>query len=337
MITGDQSPTAHAVAQKLNLSQGERLEILDSTEFTAIDPEVMGALAQKVHVYSRVSPAHKLRIVQALQRAGTVVAMTGDGVNDGPALKAADIGIAMGKSGTDVAREVADVVLADDELETLVIAVRDGRTTYQNIRKSVHFFLSTNLSEIMVMFAAMAAGIGFPLNVMQLLWINIISDIFPGLALSLEAPEADVLDQPPRDPGEPLFSGEDYRRMAWESAVISGASLTAYGMGVMQYGLGPRAGSIAFQSLTTAQLLHALSCRSERHTLFDRGKLPPNRALDLALGGSLAVQALTLVLPGLRRLLGLTPMNLVDMAVVGGSSILPLLINEITKLKKEDL
>jgi Ca2+-transporting ATPase len=296
----------------------------------------MGALAKKVHVYSRVSPAHKLRIVQALQRAGRVVAMTGDGINDGPALKAADIGIAMGKGGTDVAREVADVVLEDDDLETLVIAVRDGRTTYQNIRKSVHFFLSTNLSEIMVMFAAMAAGIGFPLNVMQLLWINIISDIFPGLALSLEAPEADVLDQRPRDPAESLFSGQDYRRMALESAVISGSSLAAYGFGVLQYGFGPRASAIAFQSLTTGQLLHALSCRSERHTLFDRGKLPPNRSLDLAIGGSLAVQAMTMIFPGLRRMLGVTPLNLLDLIVVGGSAILPFLINEITKQNRED-
>jgi Ca2+-transporting ATPase len=189
MITGDQSPTAFAVAEKLKLSRDDGLAILDAMEFTSVQPDVMEALVQKVHVFSRVTPAHKLQIVQAFQRAGQTVAMTGDGVNDAPALKAADLAIAMGHGGTDVAREVADVVLEDDNLETLIIAVQNGRNTYKNIRKSVHFFLSTNLSEIMVMFSAMAVGIGFPLNVMQLLWINIISDIFPGLALSMGEPD----------------------------------------------------------------------------------------------------------------------------------------------------
>lgn len=173
MITGDQSPTAFTVAKNLNLSGTEPLEILDSSELRSIPPELFQALARKVHVYSRVSPSNKLQIVQALQRSGLVVAMTGDGINDGPALKAADIAIAMGRSGTDVAREVADIVLEHDNLGTLVLAVRDGRTTYRNIRKSVHFFLSTNFTELMVMFASLALGVGFPLNVMQLLWINI--------------------------------------------------------------------------------------------------------------------------------------------------------------------
>jgi Ca2+-transporting ATPase len=331
MITGDQSPTAYAVANELNLGQGERLEILDSTQFDSVDPELMGALAKKVHVYSRVSPAHKLRIVQALQDAGKVVAMTGDGINDGPALKASDIGIAMGQSGTDVAREVADIVLEEDDLEALVIAVRDGRATFNNIKKSVHFFLATNLSEIMVMFAAVAAGIGFPLNVMQLLWINIISDIFPGLALSMEEPEADVLEQPPREPDQPLFSGADYKRMVFESSIISASSLGAYAFGIATYGMGARAGSIAFQSLTIGQLLHALSCRSQSRRIFDKERLPRNRYLDLALGGSLAIQAMTMFVPTLRRFLGLTQLNPLDMAVIGGSSLVALVLNETSK------
>jgi Ca2+-transporting ATPase len=336
MITGDQSPTAYAVANELNLSQDERLEILDSTQFDTVDPELMGALAKKVHVYSRVSPAHKLRIVQALQDAGKVVAMTGDGINDGPALKASDIGIAMGQSGTDVAREVADIVLEDDDLEALVIAVRDGRATFNNIKKSVHFFLATNLSEIMVMFAAVAGGIGFPLNVMQLLWINIISDIFPGLALSMEEPESDVLEQPPRDPDQPLFSGTDYKRMVFESSIISASSLGAYAYGIANYGIGARASSIAFQGLTIGQLLHALSCRSPSHRIFDKERLPRNRYLDLALGGSLAVQVMTMFVPTLRRFLGLTPLNLLDIAVIGGSSLVALAINETSKKPSRD-
>ncbi|MBL0712370.1 MAG: cation-transporting P-type ATPase, partial [Desulfosarcina sp.] len=306
MITGDQSPTAYAVAEKLKLSRDDRLTILDSMEFTSVQPDVMEALVRKVHVFSRVTPAHKLQIVQALQRAGKTVAMTGDGINDAPALKAADIAIAMGHSGTDVAREVADVVLEDDNLETLIIAVSNGRNTYKNIRKSVHFFLSTNLSEIMVMFTAIAAGIGFPLNVMQLLWINIISDIFPGLALSMGDPDPDVLKEPPRDPEAPLFDKADFKRMIYESGVISAASMGAYGLGIGAYGLGAKATSLAFQSLTFGQLLHAISCRSETHGIFSTTKPPSNPYLNAAIGGSLAIQVLTMVVPGLSQLLGET-------------------------------
>ena len=334
MITGDQSPTAYAVAEKLKLSRNDRLAILDSMEFTSVQPDVMEALVQKVHVFSRVTPAHKLEIVRAFQGAGQTVAMTGDGINDAPALKAADLAIAMGHGGTDVAREVADVVLEDDNLETLIIAVQNGRNTYKNIRKSVHFFLSTNLSEIMVMFSAMAVGIGFPLNVMQLLWINIISDIFPGLALSMGEPDPDVLKEPPRDPDAPLFDKKDYKEMAFESGVISAATMGAYGVGIGLYGMGAKATSLAFQSLTFGQLLHAYSCQSESRGIFSKNRPPSNPYLNVAIGGSLALQGLTVVVPGLRQLLGVTPLNLFDMALVGGSSVLPLVINESRKEKK---
>ncbi|NTV43505.1 MAG: HAD-IC family P-type ATPase, partial [Syntrophobacteraceae bacterium] len=175
MITGDQSATAYAIGKELDLSSGEQLEILDSTDLASADPELIRALSERVHVFSRVSPAHKLQIVRALQDTGRTVAMTGDGMNDGPALKAADIGIAMGAGGTDIAREVADLILEDDDLETMIIAVRDGRAIYNNIRKSLHFLLATNFSEIIVMLLTVAAGVGSPLNAMQLLWINLLS------------------------------------------------------------------------------------------------------------------------------------------------------------------
>ena len=331
MITGDQSPTAYAIGKELNLSNNGHLEILDSTHLSNIQPDVMRALCERVHVFARVSPAHKLQIVQALQGAGKIVAMTGDGINDGPALKAADIGIAMGHTGTDVAREVADVVIEDDNLETMIIAISQGRTIYNNIRKSVHFLLSTNLSEIMVMFTAIAGGLGQPLNAIQLLWINLMSDIAPGLALALEPPEPDVLSAPPRNPHEPIVRKADFKRIAFESAVISAGSLAAYGYGISRYGMGPRAGSLEFLSLTSGQLLHALSCRSEKHSIFDRGNLPQNRYLNMALAGSFGIQALSMLVPGLRNLLGIAPIGLLDGAVLGASAIVPLLVNEATK------
>ena len=331
MITGDQSPTAYAIGKELNLSRNGQIEILDSTHLIDINPDVMKALCERVHVFARVSPAHKLKIVQSLQNAGRVVAMTGDGINDGPALKAADIGIAMGHTGTDVAREVADVVLEDDNLETMVIAISQGRTIYNNIRKSVHFLLATNLSEIMVMFTAIAGGIGQPLSAMQLLWINLMSDIAPGLALALEPPEPDVLSRPPRNPDEPIVRKSDFKRIAFESAALSAGALGAYGYGIMRYGMGAKAGTMAFMSLTTGQLLHAVSCRSEKHSIFDKEKLPPNKYLNIALTGSLCLQAIAFAVPGLRGLLGITPINILDGIVIGGSAVLPLLINEGTK------
>ena len=334
MITGDQGPTAYAIGRELGLSKDEQLQILDSTHLANIEPDVLKALCERVHVFARVSPAHKLQIVQSLQSAGKVVAMTGDGINDSPALKAADIGIAMGHTGTDVAREVADVVLEDDNLETMIVAISQGRTIYNNIRKSVHFLLSTNLSEIMVMLTATAGGLGQPLSAMQLLWINLVSDITPGLALALEPPEPDVLSQPPRNPGEPIVKLSDFKRIGFESAMLSAGALSAYGYGILRYGIGQRAGTIAFSSLTIGQLLHAISCRSEKHSIFNSAGangLQPNRYLDAAISGSLILQALAMLIPGLRNLLGIVPISLLDGIVIGGSAALPLLINEGTK------
>jgi Ca2+-transporting ATPase len=331
MITGDQHSTAQAVAEKLNLAREGHLEILDSSGLTALEPEVLKAVAKRVHVYSRVSPAHKLQIVQVLQSAGKIVGMTGDGINDGPALKAADIGIAMGRSGTDVAREVADVVLEKDNLETLVIAVRDGRTIHNNVRKSVHFFLSTNLSEIMIMLSSMILGLGVPLNVMQLLWINLVSDIFPAMALSMEEPEADVMDCPPRDPNANLFSNQDYKQMFLESATITTGALAAYGYGIVHYGMGAKASGLAFQSLTLAQLLHAISCRSTHSSIFEGKRPPSNPYLNTALGLSLGVQALSIFFPPLRNFLGIPRLGISDILVIGGSSVSSLLVNEYTK------
>ncbi|MGD0230239.1 MAG: HAD-IC family P-type ATPase [Syntrophorhabdales bacterium] len=331
MITGDQSATAYAVGKELDLADGGDINILDSRHLTDMPTEVLKGLTRGLHVFARVSPAHKLRIVQILQEAGRVVGMTGDGINDAPALKAAAIGIAMGHTGTDVAREVADIVLEDDNLETMLIAVSEGRTIYNNIRKALHYLLSTNMSEIMVTAVSVTAGLGEPLTAMQLLWINLVSDIFPGLALALEAPEPDVLLRAPRDPAEEILQYDRLKGMLREAAVISAGSLGAYGYGVARYGQGPQAGTMAFLSLTVGQLLHALTCRFENKTIFDRDGATPNRYLTSALVGTFALQGIAMVVPGLRRLLGISRIGMVDGLVTAGGAILPLFVNEAIK------
>lgn len=331
MMTGDQSSTAYAIAKELELSRTGELEVLDATNLQNLTPEALTAVSDKVNVFARISPSNKLQIVQAFQAAGKVVAMTGDGINDAQAMRAAQVGVAMGKGGTDVAREVADIVLEDDRLETMIIAVSRGRTIYNNIRKSVHFLLATNLSEIMVMTTAIGAGLGEPLNAIQLLWLNLVSDIFPGLSLAMEAPEPDVLSQPPRNPDEPIIKNSDFGRIMFESGTISVSTLAAYSYALLRYGVGAQASTVACMTLTTAQLLHTISCRSEHHSIFSRDKLPVNPYLNAAMMGSFGMQLLVTVIPPLRNLLKITPIGLMDGAVVVAGGLVPFLVNEGTK------
>ena len=328
MITGDQHATASAIGGAIGLGTAAGLQTRD---FALLESNGDAGLDQAIHaadVFARVNPTDKLRIVRAFQRQGQVVGMTGDGINDGPALRAADVGIAMGRAGTETAREVADVVLLDDDPRAILVALREGRAIHKNIRTAVHYLVATNLSELLLVMSSIGAGIGQPLSPRQLLWINLLTDVFPALALAVEPPEADVLKRPPS--GEDLLASRDLLRLGRQGGVISGAALGSYLFGIARYGVGVRADTLAFLSLTTAQLLHTLSARSEHRTAWalqgcGRGWVGG------AIGAGLAVEVLALVFPPLRGLLGISPIGGADLAVCLTSAGASLLLNELFK------
>ncbi|WP_159729595.1 HAD-IC family P-type ATPase [Methylosinus sp. Ce-a6] len=320
MITGDQSATALAIARKLDLGDGGDIRVLEAGEIAALSPDMLAALTGQAQVFARVSPVDKLKIVKALQNGGRVVGMTGDGVNDGPALRAANISIAMGGEGTDVAREVADMVLVSDDLGGVVEAVRLGRATHSNIRKVLRYLISTSVSETFVMLGAALLDGGVAMTSTQLLWLNIAGEPLPALALGLEEPEDGLLEQPPHDPRAPILTPADFRYLLLEGAVIGVGTLAAYHLagGARSFA---RAGTITFHGLTLGQLFHAVNCRSERAGLAGKLARSPNRKLAGAVVLSTVAQAAAQLFPATRRVLGLAPIGGRELLGIAGVAI----------------
>ena len=330
MITGDHKDTAVAIAKQLNIYRpGDKA--IDGAGLDFLPQETLEEEIEAFSVYARVSPEHKMRIVQAWQRRGHVVAMTGDGVNDAPALKAADIGCAMGKTGTDVAKGAADMILTDDNFATVVAAVEQGRGIYANIRKAIHYLLSCNIGEILTIFLATLLPVSqAPLSPVQLLWLNLVTDSLPALALGMEPVEKTAMTQPPRGKEEPLFSKAFSRRLAWQGALVGGITLLAYGLGFHLTGTFAVANTMAFATLTFSQLFHAFDVRSETTPLFRLGVLS-NKAMNKAFLAGAALQAAVLLAPPLQGAFSVVPLALEQWGMVLALALTPLVVCEIEK------
>jgi len=331
MVTGDYPQTAVAIARELNLMPPDG-PVLTGAELDALDDETFLHMVEDVRVYARMSPQHKVRIVEALKARGHVVAMTGDGVNDAPALKRADIGVAMGITGTDVSKETADMVLTDDNYASIVSAVEQGRIIYSNIRKFVFYLLSCNVGEILVIFLAMLARLPVPLRPIQLLWLNLVTDGAPALALGLERGDPDIMRRPPRPTDEPIINREMQLGIVIQSIVITAAVLGAFVLGLRRF---PdnliAAQTMAFVTLTASELLRAFTSRSEYYSVFAIG-LFSNRWMLWAVGSSLALLLAVLYVPFLARLFDVAPLGVGEWLMIAPLILLPSLAAELTKL-----
>jgi Ca2+-transporting ATPase len=320
MLTGDQRLTAQAVGRDLGVLTGEGV-ILTGPELDALPPEALAAKVEEIGAYSRVSPEHKLTIVSALQARGHVVAMLGDGINDAAALRKADVGVAMGERGTDVAKEAASIVLQDDRFETVAAAVEEGRIVFDNIRKVVFYLFSCNLAEVLVLLAAGVSGLPTPLVPLQLLWLNIVTDTFPALALALEPGEPDVMRRPPRPPQEALLSASFLRSIAAHAAVITGATLAMF-LWTLPAGVA-EARTAAFMTLAFAQVLHLANARSDTPTLA-WARLTANPYAIGAVVLSAALQVATATLGPLSLAMRLAPIDASRWQWIVAAALLPL-------------
>ncbi len=307
MITGDHPATARAIAQELGLLEDDQDAFLTGVELERLSPEDLKARVENVRVFARVAPEHKLRIVEALQARGHITAMTGDGVNDAPALKKADIGVAMGKIGTEVAKEAADMVLLDDNFATIVAAVEEGRVIYDNVRRFIQYTLSSNIGEIFVMLVGPLLGMPVPLTPLQILWINLVTDGLPGLALTVEPPEKDTMKRPPYPPQTSILGRGLGRDVLWVGLVLGALSLLS---GWLLWKEGRETWrTVLFTVLCLSQMSNAWALRSYKESIFTRG-LWTNKALLGAIGLTFLLQLLVVYVPGLQTIFGTQALSL---------------------------
>ena len=344
MITGDQLATASEIASQLGIlhdAAGSSLRAVHGKDLPAeITPEFTDTLSD-VGVFARVSPEHKLRIVEGLQACGHVVAMTGDGVNDAPALKRANIGIAMGIKGSEVAKDASDMVITDDNFATIVYAIEQGRIIYANIIRFVHYLFSCNLSEILLIFISIMIGWPLPLAAIQLLWLNMITDILPALALVLEPSTPGMMHRPPRQPDEPIISKSFAGLIILHATILSAATLTAFALGLGMEA--PNSGgehkvamTMAFMTLALSQVLYAFCARSQNRSIIAH-RAGTNYWLVVAAALSIGLQLVALYVPSLRIVLHTAALGPSELLIVATCSFLPVIVVETLKLAKTPL
>lgn len=330
MITGDHKDTAGAIAKELGLMEPDA-QAISGAELNQLSDDALRDRVKTAAVYARVTAEHKLRVVRAWKQQGAVVAMTGDGVNDAPALKAADIGVAMGISGTDVTKEAADMVVTDDNFASIAAAVEEGRAIYDNIRKSVYYLLSCNISEILLMLLSTLFGLPLPLLPVQILWINLVTDGLPALALAVDPTDTGLMQRPPRPPQEPFLTPVRLLRLLVQGTFIAAITLLAflyclYGMDLNL----DRARTLTFTVMVLAQLFHALNNRSEDRSIFALG-LWTNKPLLATIGLSVLLQAGIVTWPSLQSIFKVAPFDPEHWVLAIGIGTLPLVAMEIWK------
>lgn len=327
MITGDHIATAKAIAKELNiLKNGEKA--ITGQELDQMTDETLKDEIKNASVFARVSPEHKVRIVKAWQKTGAVVAMTGDGVNDSPALKNADIGIAMGKTGTDVAKNASDMILADDNFITIVEAVKQGRNIYDNIKKAIHFLLATNIGEIVTIFMGLVLGFKSPLLAIQLLWVNLVTDSLPAIALGLEPAEKDIMNRKPVNSRKGLFADGLWSKIITEGILIGALTLVAFSIGNKWYGL-EVGRTMAFVAIGVLELVHSFNIKSDK-SIFKVGILENKFLLGSFILG-VFVQTIVVIIPMLANIFKLVPLNFIQWGITLLISIIPIPVIELQK------
>ena len=341
MITGDHKNTAFAIAKELGIAESIT-QCMTGAEIDALTDEEFAKRINHYRVFARVSPEHKVKIVKAFKDQGNIVSMTGDGVNDAPSLKSADIGVAMGITGTDVSKSASDMILTDDNFTTIVHAVREGRNIYENIKKSVIFLLSCNLGEVVAILASVLFFWPVPLIATQILWINLLTDTLPAIALGIDPGDKEVMKRKPRDPKESFFAHGAGTRAALGGLLIGLITIIAFAFGLSAEGYSLSTANIpdetlahgrtmAFIVLAASQLFYSLAKRNNTKSIFQIG-LFSNKYLIGAIIIGLLLQVLVINIPVLAAAFGMQPISLADWGIAIGLAFLPLIVNEIIKI-----